>query len=108
MRSRPVSNEDIKAAVCKEALATLSERSTAIIPQLRESIEAQLEWLIDYFEGRTNERKRLFELTFGHYAAREIDPREERLVDALNNAFYVAVKTREGLKIDLKLLGYSS
>ncbi|MFT6635920.1 immunity protein Tsi6 family protein [Alcanivorax sp.] len=108
MRSKPVSNEDIKAAVCKEALATLSDSSSAIVPQLRESTEAQLKWLIDYFEGRTSERKRLFDLTFGHYAAREIDPREERLIDALNKAFYVAVKTREGLKIDPKILGYSS
>jgi len=103
-----VSNEDIKAAVCKEALATLSDGSSKIVPQLRESIEAQLKWLIDYFEGRSNERKRLFELTFGHYAAREVDPREEKLISALNKAFYVAVRTREGLKIDLKLLGYSS
>ena len=103
-----MSNEDIKAAVCKEALATLSDGSSKIVPQLRESIEAQLKWLIDYFEGRSNERKRLFELTFGHYAAREIDPREEKLISALNKAFYVAVRTREGLKIDLKLLGYSS
>ena len=103
-----MSNEDIKAAVCKEALATLSDGSSKIVPQLRESIEAQLKWLIDYFEGRSNERKRLFELTFGHYAAREVDPREEKLISALNKAFYVAVRTREGLNIDLKLLGYSS
>ncbi|MGJ3257113.1 MAG: immunity protein Tsi6 family protein [Alcanivorax sp.] len=103
-----MSNEDIKATVCKEALEALSDSNGAIAPQLRESIEAQLRWLIDYFEGRTGERKRLFDLTFGHYAAREIDPREGRLIDALNKAFYVAVKTREGLKIDLKLLGYSS
>ncbi len=103
-----MSNEDIKAAVCREALATLSEFRGAILPHLRESIEAQLNWLIDYFEGRSNERRRLYELTFGHYAVRELDPREEKLVDALNKAFYVAVKTRQGLKIDLQLLGYSS
>ena len=103
-----MSNEDIKAAVCKEALATLLDSSSAIAPQIRESIEAQLKWLIDYFEGRAGERKRLFYLKFGHYAAREIDPREERLIDALNKAFYVAVRTRDGLKIDLKILGYSS
>ena len=108
MRSGSVSSEDIKPAVGKEALATLSDSSSAIVPQIRESIEAQLKWLIDYFEGRADERRRLFDLTFGHYAAREIDPREVRLIDALNKAFYVAVRTREGLKIDLKTLGYSS
>ncbi len=103
-----MSNEDVKAAVCREALAILLECRSTIIPQLRESIEAQLNWLIDYFEGRSSERQRLFELTFGQYAVRELDPREEKLVDALNKAFYVAIKTRQGLKIDLKLLGYSS
>lgn len=108
MRPNTVSNEDVKAAVCREALAILLECGSAILPQLRESIEAQLNWLLDYFEGRSSERQRLFELTFGHYAAREIDPREEKLVDALNKAFYVAVRTRQGLKIDLKLLGFSS
>lgn len=103
-----MSNEDIKAAVCKEALAVLHDRQNILIPQHRESTESQLKWLIDYFEGRSSERNRLFDLTFGHYAVREIDPREEALIKALNRAFYVAVKTREGLKIDLKLLGYDS
>lgn len=108
MRLDQLSNEDIKAAVCKEALNTLQKHKNNLIPQLRESTESQLKWLIDYFEGKNNERSKLFELTFGHYAAREIDPRCEELIKALNKAFYVAVKTREGLKIDLGLLGYSS
>ena len=99
-----MSNEDVKANVCKDALAILQDSRRALVPQVFDSIEAQLKWLIDYFEGRSNERKRLFDLTFGHYAAREIDPREEKLIDALNGAFYVAVRTREGLKIDLNLL----
>tara|TARA_Y100001968_G_C19449010_1_gene767249 strand:- start:2512 stop:2820 length:309 start_codon:yes stop_codon:yes gene_type:complete len=100
-----VSDEDIKAVVCKVALATLAVASSKVVPQLRESIEVQLKWLVDYFEGRSNERRLLFELTFGHYAAIEIDPREEKLIGALNKAFYVAVRARDGLKIDLKLLG---
>lgn len=103
-----MSNEDVKAAVCREALATLSECPSAILPHLRGSVEAQLHWLIDYFEGRSNDRQRLYELTFGHCAVRELDPRDEKLVAALNKAYYVAVKTRQGLKIDLQLLGYCS
>ncbi len=106
LRSDLMSHEDIKAAVCKEALVALHDYRNALTTQLFESTELQLKWLVDYFEGRSVERKKLFELTFGHYAVREIDPRHEALVEALNRAFYVAVKTREGLKVDLKLLGY--
>lgn len=103
-----MSNEDVKVAVCKEALGVLSDRRSSLLPHIADSIEAQLNWLIDYFEGRNSDRSQLFHLTFGHYAAREIDPREERLVDSLNSAFYVAVQTRKGLKIDLQRLGFSS
>ena len=46
------------------------------------SIKTQLEWLLDFFEGRNEERRRLRALTFGHYAAREIDERDDEFVDA--------------------------
>ncbi|SDK10783.1 immunity protein Tsi6 family protein [Microbulbifer yueqingensis] len=100
-----MSDEDIKTAVCKEALSILLDGRGALAPELYDSIEAQLKYLIDYFEGRSVERRRLFDLTIGHYVVREIDPREAKLIDALNKAFYVAVQTRKGLKIDRKLLG---
>ncbi|MCP5100570.1 MAG: hypothetical protein GY943_33895 [Chloroflexi bacterium] len=103
-----MSQEEIKAEVCRQALNVCRNKRSSMLPQIFSSIESQLKWLVDFFEGKNAERKKLSELTFGHYAARELDPRESELIDALNKAFYVAAKTREGLKIDLKELGIDS
>ncbi len=103
-----MAQENIKIDICNQAIETLKLNRSVLQPQLFDSIEKQLEWLISYFEGTSNERSKLFELTFGHYAAREIDPRERDLVDALNKAFYVAVQTRKGLKLELSVLGIDS
>ena len=103
-----MTQENVKIDICNQAIETLKLNRSVLRPQLFDSIEKQLEWLISYFEGTSNERSKLFELTFGHYAAREIDPRERDLVDALNKAFYVAVQTRRGLKLELSELGIDS
>ncbi|EHY0959254.1 hypothetical protein K2C03_004343 [Vibrio vulnificus] len=103
-----MTQENIKIDICNQAIETLKLNRSVLQPQLFDSIEKQLQWLISYFEGTSNERTKLFELTFGHYAAREIDPRERDLVDALNKAFYVAVQTRKGLKLELSVLGIDS
>lgn len=100
-----MSQEELKIDICTQALVVLKQHRAAIQPDMFESIEQQLEWLISYFEGASKEREKLFTLTFGHYAAREIDARERKLVDALNRAFYVAVRTRQGLKLEPKFLG---
>lgn len=107
-----MSQEDIKARICQEALDICNERiasnARVVLPEIMSSIQAQLEWLVSYFEGRNAERSKLFELTFGHFAVREVDERDKEFVEALTKAFYVAARTREGLKIDLNLLGISS
>ncbi len=103
-----MTQENIKIDICNQAIEILKLNRSVLQPQLFDSIEKQLEWLISYFKGTSNERSKLFELTFGHYAAREIDPRERDLVDALNKAFYVAVQTRKGLKLELSALGIDS
>ncbi len=103
-----MTQENVKIDICNQAIETLKLNRSVLQPQLFDSIEKQLEWLISYFEGTSNERSKLFELTFGHYSAREIDPRERDLVDALNKAFYVAVQTRRGLKLELSELGIDS
>lgn len=100
-----MSQEDIKIAICKRALATFLTKKNVVVPQMQESIVNQLNFLISYFQGVNSDREKLFELTFGHLAAREIDPREEEIISALNSAFYVASQTRNGLKLDLKVLG---
>lgn len=103
-----MSQENIKAEICREALAVLTNKRSVLLPHIFESIESQLNWLVSYFEGENSDRQRLYELTFGHYAVREIDSREVEIIDALNRAFYVAVRTRQGLKLDLDVLGIDS
>ena len=103
-----MSQEELKADICRQALAICRERRSAVLPQIFSSVENQLVWLISFFEGKNTEREKLFKLTFGHYAVREIDPNEKDLISALNKAFYVASKTRQGLKIDPKELGSDS
>ncbi|MGO2392653.1 MAG: immunity protein Tsi6 family protein [Halomonas sp.] len=107
-----MSQEEVKAKISRDALGLcedrIKSRALVALPEIMNSIKAQLEWLVSYFEGKNSERSKLFELTFGHYAAREVNEQDVEFIDALNKAFYVAVKTREGLKVDLSLLGISS
>ncbi|UAB71950.1 hypothetical protein INR79_08675 [Vibrio sp. SCSIO 43132] len=103
-----MSQEEIKIDICNHALEVLKDRRSVMLPQVTESIENQLQWLVSYFSSVSNDREKLFTLTFGHYAVREIDPREKQLVNALNAAYYVADRTRRGLKLDLKVLGLDS
>ena len=103
-----MSQEEIKVEICQRALKVCNNNRSAMLPSIFESIENQLNWLISYFKGESSDRQKLFELTFGHFAVREIDPREVEVVAALNRAFYVADRTRRGLKLDLKVLGIGS
>ncbi|WP_163938442.1 immunity protein Tsi6 family protein [Paraferrimonas sp. SM1919] len=103
-----MSQEKIKVEICQHALEVCNNNRNVMLPQIFESIENQLNWLIAYFKGESCDRQKLFELTFGHFAAREIDPREKEVVEALNRAFYVAERTRQGLKLDLNVLRIDS
>ncbi len=103
-----MSQEDIKSQVARKALRLCENRiknnSGVALPEILESIKAQLEWLVSYFEGRNNEREKLHAIVFGHYAARELDERDKEFVDALYKANYVASQTAKGLKIDLSII----
>ena len=103
-----MSQEDIKAQVARKALVLCEDRiknySGVAIPELLGSIQRQLEWLVSYFEGRNHEREKLHTLVFGHYAAREIDERDEEFIKALYKANYVASQTAKGLKIELGVI----
>jgi len=107
-----MSQEDIKAKICDKALELCNERirskAGVALPNIMDSIRAQLEWLVSFFSGRNAEREKLYELSLGHYAVREVDERDKGFIDALTKAYYVAVKTREGLKVDLNELGIDS
>lgn len=84
-----------QVAVCKHALAVCRLNKAAMLPHIYELVDAQLCWLITFFEGHSQDREKLRQLTFGHYAAREIDPRETELISALNKAFYLAYQESE-------------
>lgn len=107
-----MSQEELKAAVTKHALemcnARIRENSKVALPGIMASIKAQLEWQLDYFEGRNSERNKLHQLMYGHYAVRELDERDEAFINVLNKAFYVASRTAAGLKVDEKLLSNGS
>ena len=104
-----MSQEELKAKITRQALEICIERlatNTATVPEpMMRSIQAQLEWLINFYEGRSAERNRLHELTFGHIAAREIEDSDPEFTDALNKAYYVASRTASGLKLDTAVLG---
>ena len=97
-------NRQLLAQASRQAL-DLCRRAIAVrpiaVPQIQESVLAQLEWLTDFAEGRNDDRARLGEMVFGHYVARdEISSDDGSLIDALHNAFYAASTYRRGLKID--------
>jgi len=104
-----VSQEDIKADLTREALLLCGNRlSSGALPApepMLLSIKAQLEWLIEFYEGRSAERARLHQLTFGHLAAREIEDSDPELARALHRAYYAASRTAAGLKLELSVLG---
>ena len=99
-----MSQEMLKLAVCERALSLLRAYPSAFIAPIHSSVAEQLQSLIRFFSGEDSDVQCLHTLTFGHYAVRELSPRYSDLYSALNTAFYVAVKTREGEAVDVDLL----
>lgn len=103
-----MSQEALKAEVTRKALELCYDRIRSrrhiALPEILESIKNQLEWQLDFFEGRNSERVKLRKLVYGHYAARELDEEDQEFITALGKAFYVASRTAEGLKIDETLV----
>lgn len=103
-----MSQEDIKAEVARKALALCRERiaskSNVALPHILDSTQKQLEWLVEFFEGNNAERHLLRELSFGHFAVREMNESDTEFINALTKAYYVAARTASGLKIDLSVL----
>jgi len=103
-----MSQEALKAEVTSKALELCCDRIRnsrhVALPEILGSIKRQLEWQLEYFEGRNCEREKLRKLVYGHYATREIDEEDQEFISALGKAFYVASRTAEGLKIDEKLV----
>ena len=104
-----MSQEDLKAALTRHALALCMQRlgsgSASVPTRMLQSVQVQLEWLIEFYEGRSTDRATLRELTFGHIAAREMEGTDPELVNALHRAYYAASRTAAGLKLDMAVLG---
>jgi hypothetical protein len=103
-----MSQAELKTNVARKALTICIDRikskSKVALPEILNSTQLQLEWLVSYFEGKSDDREKLNTLVFGYYAAREIDERDKEFVDSLFNAAYVAEQTARGLKIDIKVI----
>ncbi|NUU67680.1 hypothetical protein HQN64_16400 [Enterobacteriaceae bacterium BIT-l23] len=65
------------------------------------SIVNQLVYLSNVLSGTESDRSKLWELTFGMYAAKELEASDEIFADRLMKAFYIADQTRNGLKVKL-------
>ncbi len=98
-----MSQESIKAKLCNDALfaakGKIENCSNSLLP-MYQSIENQLQFLVDFFEGKTNEHAKLHTLNFGYLAVREIEDNDPKFAHLLKVAFYVADKTANGLKLD--------
>lgn len=64
-------------------------------------IVKQLEYLYNVVNGKETDRKKLWKLTFGVYAAKEFENSDEIFYDRLTSAFYIAEQIRNGLKVRL-------
>ena len=98
-----MSQESIKAKLCNDALLVAKEKvainSNSLLP-MYQTIENQLQFLVDFFEGKNSEHAKLHTLNFGHLAVREIEDNDPKFAHLLKIAFYVADKTAHGLKLD--------
>jgi len=64
------------------------------------SCVAQLEYLLAIVSGNiATDRTKLRTLTIGHYAVREFEETDEELARALKDAYLIASKLADGLKV---------
>jgi hypothetical protein len=105
---KDMSQEALKVDITRKALELCCDRirnkRQIALPEILDSIKSQLEWQLEFFEGRNSERGKLRKLVYGHFAARELGEEDPEFITALARAFYVASRTAEGLKIDEKLV----
>jgi hypothetical protein len=61
----------------------------------------QLSYVEAVFEGREQDKSKLHKLSFGGIAAKEFEDNDPELARALMDAYYVAIQSANGLKIQL-------
>lgn len=102
-----MSNEELKLRICKNALDATNIKLALVPETLRPmylTIQAQLSFLVDFFNGVNNQHARLHELNFGHIAVREIENSDPEYAHLLKLAFYVAYQTGLGVKLDQRFI----
>ena len=65
------------------------------------SIVRQLEYFYKIVTEVEKDRAKMWDLTFGMYAAKEFENADELFDDRLSSAFYIADPIRNGLKVQL-------
>ena len=87
----------------------MHNKSNTVLPEILESIKNQLEWLVEFFEGsRDKERNKLHDIIIGTIAVRELDERDEKFINTLCMAQYVASRTASGLKLESNVINENS
>lgn len=79
----------------------ISSSGSQGLQSIYSSIVKQLEYLNDFVNGKETDRRKMCDLTFGMYAAKEFENSDEIFYDRLTSAFYIAEQIRNGLKVRL-------
>lgn len=61
----------------------------------------QLDYVKAVFEGHEQDKSKLHQLSIGAIATKEFEENDPELAVALKNAYYVAIQSARGLKIQL-------
>ncbi|MFJ4065652.1 immunity protein Tsi6 family protein [Pseudomonas sp. NPDC089996] len=61
----------------------------------------QLDYIKAVFEGREPDKSKLHQLSMGAIASKEFEENDPELARALKDAYYVAIQSARGLKIQL-------
>lgn len=69
--------------------------------QMYDSIVQQLLFLRGIIEGKEKDKAKLWEMTFGMYAAKEFDNSDELFFERLSDAWFIVDQIRRGLKVRL-------
>ncbi|MDX5629086.1 MULTISPECIES: immunity protein Tsi6 family protein [unclassified Brenneria] len=102
-------NEPTKLDYIDKALSLAKKRhneiksnTTAVaLEPMYNSIVQQLIFLRKIILGHEKNKAKLWELTFGAYAAKEFENSDEIFFERLANAYFIADQIRNGLKVKL-------
>ena len=95
-RALLMANQRYEANRNKQELESISS-----LEVMYDSIVQQLTFVRRILTGEEKDKARLWDLTFGMYAAKEFDTSDPVFCDRLGDAFFIASQIRQGLKVRL-------